>query len=177
MANTQIWEGDTLGFKDGVRERSNDPMLIMAWRKQYMRCEKTCIMEELAKSCGYGILLVQFWLRNRLNPSAIDFYEVCTLCYEHELTGHLLSGTILADWYANDWRGVKGQKPTPIQLFERGLSVKADLLVQAENARYASKTPAKFIVRQIDLDSLPSANDSITGRQQSGHNSADLSQP
>ena len=173
MANTQIWEGDTLGFKDGVRERSNDPMLIMAWKKQYMRCEKTCIMEELANSCGYGMLLVQFWLRNRLNPSAIDFYEVCTLCYEHELTGHLLSGTILEDWYANDWRGAKGQKPKPIQLFERGLSVKAELLKQAENARYEKPV----VVRRIDLDSLPSANDSITGRQQSEHNRADLSQP
>lgn len=177
MANTQIWDGNTLGFKNGVRERSNDPTLLTAWRKQYMHCEKTSIMEELAVSCGYGVLLVQFWLRNRLNPAAVEFYDVCKLCYEHELTGHLLSGTILADWHANDWRGIKGQKPTPMQLFERGLSVKADLLRQAEKQMYANQHRTKFSVRKIDLESLPSVYDRIKSRQQPENNSANLSQP
>ena len=121
---------------DGTAHRSDDPAITAAWKKDNERIIKTDIKEQLAKACGFGILLIEHWGKNRMRPEAVDFFESCILCYEHELMGHFLSGSVLDDWLANDWRGQKKQAPTPTQVFERALMLKAKLREEAEADKY-----------------------------------------
>ncbi len=139
-------------IKVGLCERTKNEAEIAEWKKESERDYKTDIMEQLAKSCGYGVRLVQHWGRNKITPAAIEFFDTCTACYENELPGYFLSGTVLEDWYAKDWRGVKGQIPTPPQLFERALMVYARL--QDEQLQDQFRQPA---VKRIytDFDTLP----------------------
>lgn len=121
---------------DGTAYRSDDPAITAAWNKDNERIIKTDIKEQLAKACGFGTLLIEHWGKNRMRPEATDFYETCILCFEHELMGYFLSGSVLDDWLANDWRGQKKQLPTPTQLFERALMLKAKLRQEAEADKY-----------------------------------------
>jgi len=138
----------------GVRPASPDPKAHAIWKQRTMQTEKTCIRDELAKACGFGILLVKHWMsENPPNPAGRDFVTACELCYASEIPGHFLSGTVLEEWYEKDWRGMKGRPPTPILLFERALMVKARLESELETDRYR----APIVRRHIDLDNLPSA--------------------
>ena len=146
-------------YTDGVSERTSDPAVLAAWKAAGQHGYKTDIMEQLAKACGYGTKLVQHWLRDRMNPAAVDFFEACKLCWEYELPGYFMSGTVLEDWYANDWRGKKGQVPTPPQLFERALMVHGRL--EAEREADAHRAP--LVKRVSALDAEPAAGEYDTG--------------
>ena len=127
-------------YTDGVSERTSDPAVLAAWKAAGQHGFKTDIMEQLAKACGYGTKLVQHWVRDRINPAAVEFFEACKLCWEYELPGYFISGTVLEDWYANDWRGKKAQVPTPMQLVERALMVHGRLETEREADAYRSRT-------------------------------------
>ena len=116
-------------------------------------------LQQLAKACGYGTKLVQHWVRDRLNPAAVEFFEACKLCNEYELPGYFMSGTVLEDWYAGDWRGKKGQVPTPPQLFERALMVHGRL--EAEREADAHRAPVAKRVSALDTE--PAAGEYDTG--------------
>ena len=135
-------------YTDGVSERTDDPDVVKAWKAAGLHGIKTDIMEQLAKACGYGTKLVQHWVRDRLNPAAIEFFDTCKLCNEYDLPGHFLSGTVLEDWYAGDWRGKKAQVPTPPQLFERALMVHGRL--EAERVADAHRAPMVMRVSELD---------------------------
>ena len=135
-------------YTDGVSERTDDPDVAKAWKAAGLHGIKTDIMEQLAKACGYGTKLVQHWVRDRLNPAAIEFFDTCKLCNEYDLPGHFLSGTVLEDWYAGDWRGKKAQVPTPPQLFERALMVHGRL--EAERVADAHRAPMVMRVSELD---------------------------
>ena len=97
----------------GVRPASPDPKAHALWKQRTMQTEKTCIRDELAKACGFGILLVKHWMsENPPNPAGRDFVTACELCYASEIPGYFLSGTVLEEWYEKDWRGMKGKAPT-----------------------------------------------------------------
>ena len=148
MSETQSehWQG----WK--AQERTGDPTVHAAWRAQYAYADKTAIMEQMAVACGLGKELVQHWARHdRLNPAAREFFDTCAYAYTHEITGHFMSGTVLEEWYALDWRGKKGQAPTGPQLFERALMVKSRL--ERERADELHRAPAAK--RVVDLDTLP----------------------
>ena len=142
-------------YTDGVSERTGDPAGLAAWNADGQHGYKTDIMEQLAKACGYGTKLVQHWVRDRINPAAAEFFEACKLCYEYELPGHFISGTVLEDWYANDWRGKKGQAPGPAQLFERALMVHGRL--ETEHEADAHRAPTAK--RVSELDAQPAAGE------------------
>ena len=135
-------------YTDGVSERTDDPDVVKAWKAAGLHGIKTDIMEQLAKACGYGTKLVQHWVRDRLNPAAIEFFDTCKLCNEYDLPGHFLSGTVLEDWYAGDWRGKKAQVPSPPQLFERALMVHGRL--EAERVADAHRAPMVMRVSELD---------------------------
>lgn len=136
-----------------------NPSDLIEWRAKYAHTIKTEIMEELASAVGYGTRLVQHWLRDRLNPLAIEFFEACKACYDNEINGYFLSGTVLEDWYAKDWRGKQGDAPKPMQLFERALMVYDRLQKERQTEYWVKHTgplPATPpIRRQINLDALP----------------------
>ena len=137
-------------YTDGVSERTGDPAGLAAWKADGQHGYKTDIMEQLAKACGYGTKLVQHWVRDRLNPAAVEFFEACKLCNEYELPGYFMSGTVLEDWYAGDWRGKKAQAPTPMQLFERALMVHGRL--EAEREADAHRAPVAKRVSALDAE-------------------------
>ena len=137
----------------GVRHASSDPKAHALWKNGSMQVEKTGIRDELAKACGFGVHLVKHWMSDPANVSGKEFVTACELCYANELPGGFLSGTALEEWYEKDWRGIRGQPPTPILLFERALMVKSRLETELEAERY--QTP-KFN-RHTDLDNLPLA--------------------
>jgi len=138
--------------EDGVTHRTSDPAVVAAWKAKHAHSEKTDIMQQLAIACGLGVKLVQHWLReDRLNPAAIEFFNTCGHCYTHEISGYFLSGTVLEDWYANDWRGKKGQAPTAPQLFERGLMVHSRLELEREAQAYRAPVAARLSA----IDMLP----------------------
>lgn len=139
--------------QNGMCERTSDAKELALWKRESERHIKTEIMEQLAKACGYGVKLVQYWGRDKLNPSAIEFFEACTACYDNELPGYFLSGSALEEWYSVDWRGKKAQIPTPMQLFERAMMVYARL--QDERVQDEFQAPAVKRVL-VDLDTLPS---------------------
>ena len=139
-------------YTDGVSERTSDPAMLASWKAAGQHGYKTDIMEQLAKACGYGTKLVQHWVRDRINPAAVEFFEACKLCYEYELPGHFISGTVLEDWYANDWRGKKAQVPTPMQRVERALMVHGRL--EAEREADAHRAPVATRAA-ADFDALP----------------------
>ena len=139
--------------RSGVRLASNLPRPIADWKQRSAQREKTCIRDQLAKACGFGTYLVKHWMTDPTNPAGKDFVTVCELCYTHELPGYFLSGTVLEEWYEQDWRGMKGRPPTPILLFERALMVKARL----EEEREADLYRAPIINRATDLSKLPAA--------------------
>ena len=139
-------------YVDGVSERTSDPAVLASWKAAGQHGYKTDIMEQLAKACGYGTKLVQHWVRDRINPAAAEFFDTCKLCYEYELPGYFISGTVLEEWYANDWRGKKAQVPTPPQLFERALMVQSRL--DAEREADAYRAPAA-VRAAADFDALP----------------------
>ena len=145
-------------YVDGVSERTSDLAGLAAWKAAGQHGYKTDIMEQLAKACGYGTKLVQHWVRDRINPAAAEFFEACKLCYEYELPGHFISGTVLEDWYTNDWRGKKGQAPGPAQLFERALMVHGRL----ETEREADAHRAPTAKRVSELDAEPADNGAET---------------
>ena len=132
-----------------AQQRTSDPGALAAWRAQYTYGDKTAIMEQLALACGLGTELVQHWARHdRLNPAAVEFFDTCKFCHTHEITGHFLSGSVLEEWYAQDWRGKKGQPPTAPQLFERALMVKSRL--ERERTEELHRLPAAKRVSEID---------------------------
>ena len=139
-------------YTDGVSERTSDPAVLAAWKAAGQHGYKTDIMEQLAKACGYGTKLVQHWVRDRLNPAAVEFFEACKLCNEYELPGYFISGTVLEDWYANDWRGKKAQVPTPMQLVERALMVHGRLETEREADAYRAPVAVRAAA---DFDALP----------------------
>ena len=139
-------------YTDGVSERTSDPAVLAAWKAAGQHGYKTDIMEQLAKACGYGTKLVQHWVRDRINPAAVEFFEACKLCWEYELPGYFISGTVLEDWYANDWRGKKAQVPTPMQLVERALMVHGRLETEREADAYRAPVAMRATA---DFDALP----------------------
>ena len=139
-------------YTDGVSERTSDPAVLAAWKAAGQHGYKTDIMEQLAKACGYGTKLVQHWVRDRINPAAVEFFEACKLCNDYELPGYFISGTVLEDWYANDWRGKKAQVPTPMQLVERALMVHGRLETEREADAYRAPVATRAAA---DFDSLP----------------------
>ena len=139
-------------YTDGVSERTSDPAVLAAWKAAGQHGYKTDIMEQLAKACGYGTKLVQHWVRDRINPAAVEFFEACKLCNDYELPGYFISGTVLEDWYANDWRGKKGQVPTPMQLVERALMVHGRLETEREADAYRAPVATRAAA---DFDALP----------------------
>ena len=139
-------------YTDGVSERTSDPAMLASWKAAGQHGYKTDIMEQLAKACGYGTKLVQHWVRDRINPAAVDFFEACKLCNEYELPGYFISGTVLEEWYANDWRGKKGQVPTPMQLVERALMVHGRLETEREADAYRAPVATRAAA---DFDALP----------------------
>ena len=139
-------------YTDGVSERTSDPAVLAAWKAAGQHGYKTDIMEQLAKACGYGTKLVQHWVRDRINPAAVEFFEACKLCNDYELPGYFISGTVLEDWYANDWRGKKAQVPTPMQLVERALMVHGRLEAEREADAYRAPVATRAAA---DFDALP----------------------
>ena len=139
-------------YTDGVSERTSDPAMLASWKAAGQHGYKTDIMEQLAKACGYGTKLVQHWVRDRINPAAVEFFEACKLCNDYELPGYFISGTVLEDWYANDWRGKKGQVPTPPQLFERALMVHGRMEAEREADAYRAPVATRAAA---DFDALP----------------------
>ena len=139
-------------YTDGVSERTSDPAVLASWKAAGQHGYKTDIMEQLAKACGYGTKLVQHWVRDRINPAAVEFFEACKLCWEYELPGYFISGTVLEDWYANDWRGKKAQVPTPMQLVERALMVHGRLETEREADAYRAPVAVRAAA---DFDALP----------------------
>ena len=139
-------------YVDGVSERTSDPAMLASWKAAGQHGYKTDIMEQLAKACGYGTKLVQHWVRDRINPAAAEFFEACKLCWEYELPGYFISGTVLEDWYANDWRGKKAQAPTPMQLVERALMVHGRLDAEREADAYRAPVATRAAA---DFDALP----------------------
>ena len=55
-------------------------------------------------------------------------------------------------WYAADWRGKKGQVPTPPQLFERALMVHGRLETEREADAYRAPVATRAAA---DFDALP----------------------
>ena len=139
-------------YVDGVSERTGDPAVLAAWKAAGQHGYKTDIMEQLAKACGYGTKLVQHWVRDRINPAAAEFFDTCKLFYNHELPGYFISGTVLEEWYSADWRGKKGQVPTPTQLFERALMVHGRLETEREADAYRAPVATRAAA---DFDALP----------------------
>lgn len=134
------------------QERTSDPAVHAGWRERHTYNEKTAIMTQLAIACKLGTRLVQHWLRHdRLNKEAVEFFDACGYIYTHDIPAHLLTGTVLDDWYEHDWRGKKGQAPTASQLFERALMTTSRL----EGERIAEQYRAPAVKRVVDLDSLP----------------------
>ena len=98
------------------------------------KVEKEYVIEQMARQCEIGDKLVAFWLKhNTKTPEAISFFAACKNVYDEGIPAGWLY-TAREQWDTKDWRGKKGQAPTPAQLFDqalRGLPANALLLEQA----------------------------------------------
>ena len=121
---------------DGVRQQTDDATVVNAYKLKHERIIKEGIRHGLAEICGYGVKLVKYWgLHKSSSPEATNFFEMCKLAYEENMVDTFWL-EVYEDWKANDWRGQKGQRPTPQLAFERGLM----LLQRFENEREADRT-------------------------------------
>ena len=131
---------------------------ITEYHKSYDKTNKLEIIEQLAIACGIGELLAAHWMENSTsNPDAVAFFNACKLCFENNLHGYFISGSVLEDWQSKDWRGKKGETPTPAMMFEHGLKVKARLRREGddERAQMQATIAAGIAPRRIsDLDLL-----------------------
>lgn len=141
-------------FIDGVSQSTSDPAVYKIWRDKTSRIGKLDIIEQMAVACGYGIKLVNYWLKTnpKTSTQSTEFFEACGECFKEDLTGWFLAGTVLEDWYASDWRGQKAQRPSPHQLFERALMVHGRLQQELLASQHAVPT----IKRISTIDELPS---------------------
>jgi predicted RNA-binding protein with PUA-like domain len=90
-------------------------------KKRYALVEKNYVIEQMARQCEIGDKLVSYWLRSNTKiPEATQFFDACKLVYDENIpAGFLYSAREY--WDTRDWRGKKGQLPTPIQLAETAM--------------------------------------------------------
>ncbi len=92
------------------------------------RVEKRYVMEQMARQCEIGEALVAYWMKHETStPEATAFFASCRECFAEGVPAGYLY-TAREQWDTKDWRGKKGQIPTPPQLLEqalRGLPVNA----------------------------------------------------
>ena len=118
---------------------------VMEWREKYRKTLKLDIIEFFGKALGYGRELTDYWLRSEKKTYEADaFFAGCKEAYAAELYGAIWL-SILEDWFKEDWRGQKAQKPTPSQLFEHGLKWR---YAELEKTKNLSMRKPQFIRRE-----------------------------
>ena len=140
---------------------------IAEFHQRYDRINKREIIEQLAIACGIGDLLAAHWMEHSTSsPEAIAFFDACKLCFENNLHGYFLSGSVLEDWQSKDWRGKKGETPTPAMMFEHGLKVKGRLRREGDDARaqMQSAIAAGVAPKRISALDVPGAVPHIAGK-------------
>jgi len=88
------------------------------------------LLYRLADEIGTGAELIRFWDKQRRGHDSSDQEQS-----HHDAARHLWDEgfipeclpDIMEHWNANDWRGKKGQRPTPMQFFEEALKWRAHL--------------------------------------------------
>ena len=70
----------------------------------------------ICKVLGYSLPLVEYWLDNK--PSKIDELNDAAKLIANLNIGVTQLELALGDWQQNDWRGIKGERPTPSQFAE-----------------------------------------------------------
>ena len=84
----------------------------------------------LADEVGTGGELVKFWGRQRVGHESTEqeqaHHDAARHLWEEGFIPECLS-EITEHWNNNDWRGKKGQRPTPLQFFEEALKWRARL--------------------------------------------------
>ena len=142
---------------DGVRLQTNDADVVNAYQLKHERIIKEGIRHGLAEICGYGVKLVKYWgLHKSSSPEARNFFEVCKLAYEENMVDSFWM-EVYEDWKANDWRGQKGQRPTPQLAFERGLMLlqRFENEREADRIRVTEKQPARIsMLDLLDADEI-----------------------
>ncbi len=84
----------------------------------------------LADEVGTGGELVRFWAKQPHGHESTEYEKA-----HHEAAKHLWEEGFIPEclpeitehWNNNDWRGKKGQRPTPLQFFEEALKWRARL--------------------------------------------------
>ena len=99
-------------YSDWIKPATEDD------NKRYALAEKNYLIEQMARQCEIGEKLVNYWLKsNSKIPEATQFFDACKLMYDESVpAGFLYSAR--EHWDTKDWRGKKGQLPTPAQLAE-----------------------------------------------------------
>lgn len=87
------------------------------------RVEKKYVIEQMARQCGVGEKLADYWMKNDIKtPEAVAFFAACKSVYDEDIPAGFLYSAREA-WDTKDWRGKKGQLPTPAQLMEQALRI------------------------------------------------------
>ena len=85
------------------------------------RVEKKYIIEQMARQCGVGEKLVDYWMKHDTKaPEATAFFSACRGMFDEGIPAGFLY-TAREAWDTKDWRGKKGQLPQPAQLLEQAL--------------------------------------------------------
>lgn len=103
----------------------HDPALDVSAedKSRYDRTEKLYVIEQMARQCEIGEKLVAYWLKhNTKEPDAIAFFGACREVFDEHIPAGFLY-TARERWDTHDWRGKKGQLPTPKQLLEQALRI------------------------------------------------------
>ena len=104
-------------YLDWITPRSADENL------RYARAEKKYVIEQMARQCDVGEKLVDYWMKHDTkNPEAVAFFAACKGLFDEGIPAGYLY-TAREAWDTKDWRGKKGQSPTPAQLLEQSLRI------------------------------------------------------
>jgi len=84
----------------------------------------------LAEQIGTGADLVKFWDKRKAGHESTELaqahHEAARNLWEEGFIPECLP-SVIEHWNANDWRGKKGQPPTPNQFFEEALKWRSAL--------------------------------------------------
>ena len=126
----------------------DEKLTVEQWTAKFRIARKTELVECMGDVCGYGLELVRHWIKNKTYSKDKDeLYEATKAAYDNDLIGGFFY-EVLENWHSSDWRGKKGQLPSPNQIFEHALKYRH----QIKQAYETQKAVIKWETTEISLD-------------------------
>ena len=110
----------------------------------------------LAEELGTGIDLIHFWAKQRSGHESTELERA-----HHDAARHLWEegfipeclASITEHWNSHDWRGKKGQRPTPAQFVEEALKWRSALKRNGELFMKSVRNPEQVRTGSTYVDS------------------------